>query len=64
MSTKKNNTFDREEYEKLMKKLAPAPRSPREPEEDPSYFNPWNMSKKKQSVKRVIFAALPEDLPE
>lgn len=59
---KKKTGFDTGEYEELMKQLEQFRTNPEKPG-DHSYFNPWNMSKKKVSGKHSICSSLPEELP-
>ncbi|MBQ7230611.1 MAG: hypothetical protein IJX04_06905 [Oscillospiraceae bacterium] len=63
MANKKKLSFDPGEFEKFQKELERLRVDPQKPNDD-SYFNPWNLSKKKMRGKQTICASLPEELPE
>ena len=62
MEKKKKISFDNGEYEKLLKELEQFRANPGK-SDDPGYFNPWNLSKKKIRGKHTICTSLPEELP-
>ena len=63
MTNKKKQGFDPAEFEKLRKQLEQFRVEPDKPLKDGTYFNPWNLSKKRTSGKQTICASLPEELP-